>query len=89
MTTVSHRTFYCRVCRKFTRLALPTEQRSCGHCGESLLSLFREEDFVNTNDPEVIGNWLRVMKTRNFGLGERAHVKTAVSCSNGCVESYG
>lgn len=68
------RTYYCPSCRKFTRLTLPSEQRSCGHCGKSLISpggLYREDDFSNTDNPEVIGNWLKVTRTRYFGLRER------------------
>jgi len=64
MATVSHRTFFCQACRRFTRLALPTKQRSCGHCGNSFISLYQEGDFKNTSDPSIITNWLSLTKSR-------------------------
>ena len=67
---VTIRNYKCPCCRQMNRFSLPTEQRTCTHCGQSLLCLYREEDFQNTDNPEIISNWLRVAHTRNFGLSE-------------------
>jgi len=66
--TVSRRTYFCPLCRKFTRLSLPTEIRSCEHCKASLIPPYAEDDFKDTDDPEVIRRWVALTKTRHFGL---------------------
>ncbi|MBI2888616.1 MAG: hypothetical protein HYY10_01705 [Candidatus Liptonbacteria bacterium] len=71
----TQRTFFCRECRHFNRFSLPADARVCEKCGSSLIPPYTDDDFQPNADPGAIRNWLKITKTRYFGLPPKVKPK--------------